>query len=201
MDHTRHYTMLLGTARRHARRADEAEDIVQEVLLAAFAAGRLDLAVPENRKWLAGAIRRRAAFDARSAARRRAREAQWRPEAEPAPDDAEPPASIPSGLPKSLRVVAALALSGHTRREIAYLLGLTDAAVRQRIAALKKAFRRSGGRAPAGLPGLSRDLPYGRIREGLRPYLARNNGDFASHDPDGHIFLIRRSQKLQPRQR
>ncbi|PSM20260.1 sigma factor [Nitratireductor sp. StC3] len=201
MNHARHYTTLLEAARRHARRPDEAEDIVQEVLLSAFAVGRIDMSKPENRRWIAGAIRNRAAFDARSAMRRKIREAQWQQQAEPAHDDAGTDAPIPSALPKSLRVVAALALSGHTRREIAYLLGLTDTAVRQRVSALRKALAQSGSRLPGGLPGLSLDLPYGRIRQGLRPYLARKNGDFASHDPDGHVFLIRRSQKSRARQR
>lgn len=202
MDLARHYTIFLGTARRHARRADEAEDIVQEVLLAAFVAGRLDVSVPENRQWIAGAIRKRAAFDARGGARRTAREAQWRPHAtEHLADGATAGAPVLSGLPKSLRVVAALALSGHTRREIAYLLGLPDTAVRQRIAALKKQLKDRGSGLPEGLPGLGLGLPYGRIRQGLQPYLARYRGTFASHDPDGHFFVVRRSQTATARQR
>lgn len=195
MDQARHYATLLGTARRHARRPHEAEDIVQEVLLAAFAAGRADLSVPANRRWIAGAIRKRAAFDARSAARRKKREAQWQAGAIDAASQ-EPASLVPvlSGLPKSLRVVAALALSGHTRREIAYLLALTDTALRQRIAALRKALNRHGDGVPEGLPGLGLDLPYGRIRQELQPHLRRHRGVFASHDPDGHFFVIRRSQ-------
>lgn len=189
------YKSLLRSARRCARRQDEAEDIVQEVLLAAVAAGRLDMSLPENRQWIAGAIRKRAAFDARSAVRRRGRETRWQPPAgEPAADDRDAYTSILRELPKSLRVVAALAFSGHSRREIACLLNIEDTAVRQRIAALKKALRRYEGGIPEGLPGLNLEVPYGRIRQGLRPYLAQQRGTFASHDPDGHFFVIRSSQ-------
>ena len=56
-----------------ARRADEAEDLLQTILLAAVEAGRADLSCPDNRRWLQGALRKRAAFDARSAVRRRQR--------------------------------------------------------------------------------------------------------------------------------
>lgn len=195
MDISRHYLALLATARRHARRAEEAEDIVQETMIAAIRAGRADLTQPANRRWMAGTIRRRAAFDARSAARRRQREHHWHADRSDAagPAGAESVADILCGLPRALRVVAALALSGHNRREIAYLLGLGDAALRQRVHALKKALARRGVAMPEGLPGLGLDLAYGQIRQGLAPYLARE-GTFATHDPDGHFFVIRRSQ-------
>lgn len=195
MDHARYYLALLGTARRHARRPDEAEDIVQDVMLAALTVGRQDISVPANRRWMAGAVRRRAAFDARSAARRKKREAQWQVGREDVgAQDRETLAAVLEGLPKSLRVLAALALSGHTRREVAYLLDLSDTALRQRIATLKKALGKRGLTMPAGLPGLDLDLAYGQIRQGLQPYLQRHGGAFASHDPDGHFFVVRRSR-------
>src|SRR5690606_574524 len=103
---------LVALARRHARRSAEAEDIVQEVLIAAVEAGRGDFSQPANRRWMAGAIRRRAAFDARSAARRREREARWQAERQPDGDrqDTVVLAGIVTGLPKRLLVVAALAV-------------------------------------------------------------------------------------------
>ncbi|MGF7006351.1 hypothetical protein [Aminobacter sp. BE322] len=67
-------TELLRQARRASRRADEAEDLLQTVLVAAVEAGRTDLNKPENRRWLEGALRHGAAFDARTAIRRRRRE-------------------------------------------------------------------------------------------------------------------------------
>lgn len=187
------YGELLGLARRHGRRESEAEDIVQDVLIAAVAAGRADFSIAANRRWMAGAIRKRAAFDARSAARRREREARWSAET---PQQAEFSGgetleTMLSDLPPSLRVVAALALSGHTRAEIAYLLELPDTALRQRIRALKKALAKKGVPMPRTLPGLSLDLAYGAIRDALVPTLRRHGGVLASHDPDGHVFVIK----------
>ena len=54
-----HYLHLLGVARRHAWRADEAEDVLQEALLAAVAAGR-DVDDSGNQRWLMGVIRNQA---------------------------------------------------------------------------------------------------------------------------------------------
>ncbi len=194
MRHSLPYAELVALARRHARRSAEAEDIVQEVLIAAVEAGRDDFSQPANRRWMAGAIRRRAAFDARSAARRREREARWQAERQPDGDrqDTESLAGILTGLPKSLRVVAALAVSGHSRIEIAYLLGLNDTALRQRIRALKVALGKKGVVMPAEMIGLNLDLAYGAIRQALAPALRRHGGAFATHDPDGHILVVRR---------
>lgn len=190
------YGELVGLARRHARRPDEAEDIVQEVLIAAVAAGRDDFSNSADRRWIAGAIRRRAAFDARSAARRRAREARWQAERTPGNETGgEVLQAILKGLPASLRVVAALALSGHSRAEIAYLLGLPDTALRQRIRALKLALARKGVAMPKETIGLNLGLAYGAIRQALAPALKKHGGAFATHDPDGHILLVRRSRK------
>ncbi|WP_332713578.1 transcriptional regulator [Pelagibacterium mangrovi] len=193
MRHSLPYAELVAWARRHARRSAEAEDIVQEVLIAAVEAGRDDFSQQANRRWMAGAIRRRAAFDARSAVRRREREARWQ-QAERQQDrqEGEPLAGILTGLPKSLRVVAALAVSGHSRIEIAYLLGLDDTTLRQRIRALKVALGKKGVVMPAEMIGLNLDLAYGVIRQALAPALRRHGGAFATHDPDGHILVVRR---------
>lgn len=186
------YAELLALARRHTRRADEAEDVVQEVLIAAVVEGRYDFSNPSDRRWMAGAIRKRSAFDARSAARRREREAKWQADADRS--------SMPQGdalnviladLPRGLRVVAALALSGHSKAEIAYLLDLPDTALRQRIRALKLALGKKGVSMPAEMIGLNLDLAYGTIRDALVPALARHGGTFATHDPDGHVLVIR----------
>lgn len=191
------YAELVALARRHARRSDEAEDIVQEILIAAVKAGRDDFSRPADRRWMAGAIRRRAAFDARSAARRREREVRWQAERAPEalPMEGEALGAILADLPKSLRVMAALALSGHSRAEIAYLLDLPDTALRQRVRALKLALNKKGVAMPTEMVGLNLDLAYGAIRQALTPALRRHGGMFATHDPDGHIFLFKRSQK------
>jgi len=197
-----HYAKLCAIARRESRDTSTAEDMVQEAMLAAVLAGRTDFERPETARWLAGTVRNRARMAARSAARRRSRDGQWLAAASPAAP-AEPDtelAKLLAALPSSLRVVAALILSGHSRREIAYLLKLSDPALRQRIVALKRRIVHAGLALPSDLPGLSLDLAYGRIRDALLPQLLRDGGLFASHDPDGHLFVIRRSQKPDPRQ-
>ncbi|MAN75942.1 MAG: transcriptional regulator [Rhizobiales bacterium] len=189
------YAELLALAKRHARRVDEAEDVVQEVLIAAALAGRSDFSSAADRRWMAGAIRKRSAFDARSAARRREREARWQAEARAASaPDGDPLSVILADLPKGLRVVAALALSGRSKTEIAYLLDLPDTALRQRIRALKLALAKKGVAMPAEMIGLNLDLAYGTIRDGLLAALQRHGGAFASHDPDGHVFFVRSSR-------
>ena len=82
------YSDLLRLARRHTRRAEEAQDLLQDALLDAVAAGRADLSQSANRRWLIGVIRNRAALAARGAARRTRRETQWQlasPDKEPLP--------------------------------------------------------------------------------------------------------------------
>jgi DNA-directed RNA polymerase specialized sigma24 family protein len=188
------YQQLLNLARRRCRSAAEAEDLLQDALVAALADGRSDFSAATTRRWLAGVIRNHGAFRARSAGRQRRRETAWTASL---PQQLDAPASPPSiadaldGLPPSLRLVAALALSGHTRREIAYLLRLTDTALRQRVSALKRHLAARGIGLPSGLPGLTLNLSYGRIRDALLPQLQRQAGLFASHDPDGHLFIIR----------
>ena len=105
-----------------------------------------------------------------------------------------------AGLPPSLRMVAALALQGQNRREIAYLLGLTDTALRQRLTALRRALHAKGASLPEGLPGLGGTLDYGVIRDALLPMLLRGGGTVAAHDPDGHLFVLRGSQGGNRRQ-
>src|SRR5688572_17606574 len=144
------YRDLLRLARRHAL-AGEAEDIVQDTLVAAVGAD-LDPSDPSALPWLRGTVRRRAAFIARTAARRRRREHSWA-WFQPATADigAETPFPRPLlALPAAQRSVLALALSGHHRREIAHALGIQDAALRQRIAALRRSLRSLGVEMPEG---------------------------------------------------
>ena len=195
------YHDLLRVARRYLRRPDEAEDLVQDALLAAIAEGR-DPASLANRRWLVGVIRNRAAFAARGAARRQQRENRWQRERPPAATGSarEDLSGALAGLPPSLKSLAALALSGHSRREVRYLLNISDAALRQRLSALKRRFARLGMAWPEQTPGLGLSLDYGRIRDTLLPRLVREGGLFASHDPDGHLFIVRRSQEPAARQ-
>lgn len=196
------YRDLTAIARRHSRRADEVDDLVQDALLEALRVGRADLDDPRTLRWLGGVIRNRARLLARTGARRQRREGQW-VETRSAPDDHVEPAhlaDIVAALPPSLRIVAMLLLTGHSRSEIAYLLALSGTALRQRLTGLRRALGARGIVLPPEAPGLSLDLAYGRIRDALLPMLVARGGAFASHDPDGHLFVVRRSQTPHPRQ-
>lgn len=198
---TRLYAQLTAIARREAGPA-LAEDMVQEALLVALEAGRADLSDPETGRWLCGVVRNKARMAARAARRRTGRETAWAETRTPPAPAAPAPsvAEVIDGLPRALRALAALALTGHNRREIAYLLDLPDTALRQRIAALKRHLVARGVAAPEELSGLNLDLAYGKLRDVLLPALHRHGAMFASHDPDGHLFLVRRSQTPRPRQ-
>jgi len=176
--------------------------MVQEALVIAVEAGRRDLADAETARWLRGVVRNRARMAARAGRRRLLRDHAWQALCSAAGPQPEPggPAEIVAGLPPALRTVAALVLTGHNRREIAYLLELSDPALRQRISALKRLLQRRGLAAPEELAGLSLGLAYGRIRDALLPALLRHGGSFASHDPDGHLFIVRRSHNDMSRQ-
>lgn len=192
---------LRAIARRESRDPGAAEDLVQEALLAAVLVGRTDFESPDTARWLIGTVRNQARMAARGATRRRKREAQWHDYSQAnEPSDQTETAAFLAGLPKSLKAVAALTLSGHTRHEIAYLLRLSDTALRQRIVALKRKAVEAGLALPTDLPGLNLDIDYGRIRAALLPKLLRSGGTFASHDLDGHLFVVRRSQNADPRQ-
>ena len=94
-----------------------------------------------------------------------------------------------------LKAVAALALTGHSKREIAFLLDLPDTALRQRLSALRRTLAERGIPMPATTLGLNLDLQYGRIRDVLLPLLLAQGGTIASHDPDGHLFVVRKAHK------
>lgn len=211
-----HLTALLAEARRHARLASEAEDLLQDALLEAVRAGRADVTQAVNYRWVAGTLRNLGAMQARSAVRRRLREEQW--SGDPSVGRGGSPEALlcgrtpeawrrhPAleGLPPSLREVALLALGGHDRREIGWLLGLSDTALRQRISTLRKRLgaqqgdespgrpARPGGRSPEPLD----DLPLGLIRRALLP-VARATGVAGTHDPDGHPILLGRPAPMR----
>lgn len=180
---------LLAMARRHARGRAEAEDLLQDALVAALAAGRSGEA--PDRAWLSGVMRNLARMQARTAARRRRREALSLVAAATATEPAEPDRQVGlEGLPRAHRIVAALALSGHTRAEIRYLLGISDDALRQRIMVVRRHFTARGAPLPACLPGLAGTLAFGTIRRGLLPLARRLERGLATHDPDGHPIVF-----------
>lgn len=205
------YQHWLGVCRRHARRVDEAEDLLHSALLAAIAAGRRDLEDPSNAAWFVGVIRNTAAMDGRSASRRRTREtAQIKPDAatdEEPNDELNHWLAAVGELPRGGRSVAVLALHGLNRDEIASALNLSDVALRQRLTTIRKAWEKiDPATRPADLPRIRSTirtkLEVGLLRKSLIEIL-QHEGDLGTHDPDGHLIVLTRttSQNRAGRQR
>lgn len=191
---------LHAIARRHSRVRSEAHDLVQDILLTVLESGRTSVE-PGFLAWANGALRNHAAFVARTAVRRRHREQRQptQPDVHPPRLERRLPVSFVANLPRALKVVALLVNSGMGRHEIAYLLGLNDTALRQRISGLKKALGRSGvvtddeERSPPTGDGLQRRV----LKQSLPDLDVRR---FAIRDPDGHpIFFWERPHTLPAR--
>lgn len=184
---------LLKEARHHTRRVEEAEDLLQDALVAALAAGRGDLSLAENLRWIRGVLRRRGAFLARSAVRRRQRESAFMVE-EPASSEPVVPQEL-SGhlrlLPPALRTTFLLAVNGQTQSEIRHLLSVNEVTLRQRICEIRKRLRAAelSGSAPERL---SERIAFGSIRQALRPMVRHAGAMLATHDPDGHLICFGR---------
>jgi RNA polymerase sigma-70 factor (ECF subfamily) len=189
------YRRLRTEARRHARRAADADDLVQDALLIALKQGRSD-----DPAWLAGVIRNQAAMQARSAIRRRRRESavmidDVAIEAERQPPSAE---TLLSQLPPSARRVAVLALHGLNAEEIRWVLGIAETAFRQRLTRIRKALgalppsQRAEAMALAYVrdPARSADLQFGLVRRALKAALQGRAG-IGTHDADGHLIVVR----------
>lgn len=181
--------VLRRVAKRCSAVPHEAEDLVQEVLLAAIEKQR-DWNDPQFLPWAAGAVRNWATFAARTAARRRKREhsyaVHW-----PQPADVVPalPESFIAGLPRSRRVVARLVNLGMSRAEIAYLLQLSDAALRQRISGVRRAFAAFTGESESD-PQIA-SPPDGRARRALKASLPMHARPiFGIRDPDGNPLFF-----------
>jgi DNA-directed RNA polymerase specialized sigma24 family protein len=184
------YREILRTARHFARSEDEARDLVQDALVIALARGFDDWSSGARAGWLRGVVRKRAAFVVRGQTRRHRRERL--------PDGAS--GSSASGwvwreeflasLPPSLRAVAALASADLCAAEIRWLLRLNDAALRQRLSALRAAVRAQA--EPPTLPACEPQPSFGAQRAQLLAGLRRYHGRVvATHDPDGHAILLR----------
>lgn len=196
------YRDLHAQARRLTRRAAEADDLVQDVLLAALEAGRFDPA------WLSGVLRNQAAMAARGAARRRKREtavAGADEESPPAAAAAPDPQSLLQRLPPAARRVAVFALHGLSAEEIRWILQLTPAAFRQRLTSIRKAIgamppeQRAESLALAYVrdPARTVELQFGLVRRALKSAL-RDSAGLGTHDPDGHLLIIRAGTHTSP---
>lgn len=185
----RTYLTLLRYARTHSRREADAEDLLQTALVAALEAKRGDMDRGDNRRWLAGVLRRRALHEARTAARRRRREHDYHVAREAGRVAAAPHEHPALALPPALRTTALLALTGHTRPEIAWLLDLSDATLRKRISDIGRRLK-ADGHEVEGLTGLKGDLAFGLIRQALMRRVREPGAMLGSHDPDGNLFVV-----------
>jgi RNA polymerase sigma-70 factor (ECF subfamily) len=193
------YNHWLGAATRLSRKRDEAEDLLHDSLLAAVQARRSNLDDPGTRAWFAGLMRNKAAMTARSAGRRKRREAQILPEPAPQPALAEADEGTVRAirdLSPSARIVAILALHGLTRPEIAAVLDISDESLRQRLTTLRKRWRAlpQADRVMALESARRRrtlgdTLENGLIRRALIAFLHELPG-IGTHDPDGHLIVF-----------
>ena len=197
------YVECLRVAAGCVRKRDEAGDLVHAVFVQALERGVFDLAAPERRAWLRGALRRRAAFEARLAARRRRREARWL-SARGAGGSPVPwrfSAEFLASLQPSVRALATLASGELNQDEIRSVLHLSGTAFRKRVSVLRRFVREASA---AGLTGVStRGAAYalGPARAGVIESLRRRpQAVLGSHDPDGHplIFAYQAPKKSSP---
>lgn len=207
------YKVWLAMARRakaSAAAAADAEDLLQEAVLVAIRAERVDFRVEQTRKWFTGVLRNVSREAIRSARRRTARE-KLAPNRKPE-DTTEVDIDVRSFGPTNRRL-ATLLMAGMNRDELAQVFGTSDAALRQRIVVLRRAIRagqavesgegaepaasrvRSLGVSLASSDACRPELPTGLIRRALIHAIAALDADAAvgTHDPDGHpIVLVKR---------
>jgi RNA polymerase sigma-70 factor (ECF subfamily) len=184
---------LRRMASRRAHSVEEADDLVQDVLIAALETGR-DCDGPQFFAWASGVLKHRALFLARSAGRRRRRDANFAMDVVEAalPTSARSlPRAFVESLPLAVRTVAWLVNVGLGRAEIAVVLGISDLALRQRISVLRKAWKMSRAHHDFIEPPRWARPPCGLLRRSLKTTIAKlPSGRAAIADPDGHgIFL------------
>ncbi len=191
------YRQLRAQALRLTRRADDADDLVQNALLAALEADRADPA------WLAGVLRHQAAMTARTAVRRRRREQQAAVDGVDAAEQvatAQPATvSLPwlAQLPPAARRVAVLALHGLSADEIRWILRIEATAFRQRLTRIRKVLGELSPEARAESlalayvrdPARTVDLQFGLVRRALKAAMRAGEG-LGTHDDDGHLMVI-----------
>lgn len=188
-------------AKQYSRRPEEVDDLVQDLLLEAVSTGK-DFSHDRFMAWGRGFLRNRAAFIARTEGRRRKREEEFHPHG---PDSDATAVQLPKrfivALRPSLRIIARLINCGLNKKEIHYLLGIADTALRQRLTALRREWRTylNGLGSSVHIDESTGTLPSGLIRRSLIRVVKRAvedearipGGILGSHDPDGHLFTIR----------
>ena len=122
------------------------------------------------------------------------------------------PEAFVAGLRPSLGIVARLVNCGLNRKEILYLLAIADTAFRQRLTALRrewKVYARVAENVPDDVEDPDELLARGVLRQSLIAAFGKSayGGRYAStrmvgsHDPDGHLLVIRSfsAHKMVPR--
>jgi hypothetical protein len=191
------YEECVRAATASSRNAQCARDLAHAVLLDAIARGSADLSALERRAFLRGALRKHAAFQARTEARRRGREARWQAAREAATGVEPQPwrfsPELLDQLSPALRVVAALASAELGPREIRSVLRLTDTAFRKRLSELRRAVREASAAGVAVVCQPPAAYALGARRAELLANLRDHpTWAIASHDPDGHPLIFSR---------
>lgn len=184
------YRRLLDGARRFTR-AQDAGDLAHDVLLASLERGIGDWAEPERRAWWFGAFRRHSAFVARGAARRRAREERLLDLEQTPPEVWRLSPTWVAALPPATRSLAALLSADLDREELAYLLGTSDAALRQRFTQLRRLIGAAGAEVVRTSERPRPNFALGVLRAPLILATRRvSPRSIGTHDPDGHLLLF-----------
>src|SRR5262249_16132222 len=148
-----------------------------------------------DRKWFSGILRRQAAFNGRTQARRQRRELQSAPPAgERSQHDPVEIEQFLAKLPRTARTVVILLLHGMNPLEISHALKISPAAFRQRLTTIRETLRDLSPdfqKTAAALAGYQKPdasgLELGLIRRSLLK-LVRRDADIGTHDPDGHLI-------------
>jgi DNA-directed RNA polymerase specialized sigma24 family protein len=179
--------LLLELSRRHSRVAHEVEDLAHDVIVSALRRGAA-LDGDGFLRMAGGAARRHGAFLARTAGRRRAREASATVVQVQGESQDVVGAAPLSALSPALRTTLHLMLLGLEKGELRAALGLSDAALRKRFQALR-------AHAPLVRPALTLPvrtpvmLQVRRSQIALLPRLALPRV-VATTDPDGHGIIF-----------
>jgi RNA polymerase sigma-70 factor (ECF subfamily) len=187
------YDECVRVAALSAPGSEHARDLAHDVLLDAVARGRTGEL--EGRGWVYGAMRRRAAFEARTAARRQAREVRWHAATtNPAASAWRFSPELLARLSPALRVVAALASAELQPREIRAVLRLSDTAFRKRVSDLGREVRDAARAGVTVVVPVTEGPALGPARAQLLATLGRHPAwAIASHDPDGHLLVFSRA--------
>jgi len=178
--------LVVDASSRHSRVAHEIEDLAQDLLVAALRRGT-PLDSEAFLRSIHGSARRHGAFLARSAGRRRAREADAGliPISDDGTDGGDDGTPV-TALSPTLRTTLFLLVLGLEKAELRALLGLSDAALRKRFQTLRE-------HAPLARPDLPtpvRTPALSRLRRSQVDLLPRLQAMVAADDEAGRLLAI-----------